>query len=88
MPQSQRHFPNDWPKPIKISDEKAQISDSEIIELAWCDETSFDSIKAQTGMAEKDIITLMQRNLKPSSFRLWRKRVSGRKAKHESRLRD
>ena len=55
------------------------ITNSEIIEMAWCDKTSFDAIEATTGYTEKDVIELM----KPSSFRMWRKRVSGRKAKHE-----
>lgn len=59
---------------------------SEIIELAWDDETSFDMIEKQSGMPEKDVIKLMRRNLKPSSFRMWRKRVSGRKSKHEQLL--
>lgn len=55
----------------------------EVIELAWADEVSFDAIKRQTGMAEADVIKLMRRSLKPSSFRLWRARVSGRKSKHD-----
>ena len=53
-----------------------------IIEMAWCDKTSFDSIKAQTGFAEKDVIKIMRSNLKSSSFKVWRERVHGRKAKH------
>lgn len=60
---------------------------SELIELAWCDDTSFDAIEVQTGLAEQEVITLMRQNLKPSSFRLWRKRVTGRSAKHASRAR-
>ena len=56
---------------------------SEIIEMAWCDETSFDAIQAQTGLMEKQVIEIMRQNMKPSSFRMWRKRVYGRKAKHE-----
>lgn len=55
---------------------------SEIIALAWDDETSFDAIKLQTGLSEGEVITLMRQNMKPSSFRMWRKRVSGRKTKH------
>ena len=55
---------------------------SEIIEMAWCDDTSFDAIYAQTGLREKDVIKIMQTYMKPSSFRMWRKRVSGRKSKH------
>lgn len=55
---------------------------SYIIEMAWDDDTPFDAIKLQTGLLEKDVIALMRRELKPSSYRLWRKRVTGRKSKH------
>lgn len=56
---------------------------SEIIDMAWCDKTSFDDIERITGFAEKQVIALMRANVKASSFRLWRKRVSGRVAKHQ-----
>ncbi len=56
---------------------------SEIIEMAWCDDTSFDAIHAQTGLQEKDVIKIMRTYMKPSSFRMWRKRMYGRKTKHE-----
>lgn len=46
---------------------------SEVVEMAWCDNTSFDAIQAQTGMSEKAVITIMRNNMKPSSFRMWRK---------------
>lgn len=59
-----------------------EITTSEIIEMGWCDETSFDDIKAQTGLSEPQVIEIMRQNMKPSSFRMWRKRVSGRKSKH------
>lgn len=59
------------------------IDINDTIEMAWCDKTSFDDIYTLTGLAESQIIKLMRSNLKPSSFRLWRKRVSGRKAKHK-----
>ncbi|MBK2029134.1 TIGR03643 family protein [Francisella noatunensis] len=62
------------------------ITASKIIEMAWCDKTSFDSIKNITGLSEPQVIKIMQNNLKPSSFRLWRKRVSGRVAKHHKKL--
>ena len=54
-----------------------------IIEMAWCDKTSFDSIKMQTGFSEKEVIKIMRYNLKKASFKVWRERVYGRKAKHE-----
>jgi len=53
-----------------------------IIEMAWEDRTPFDAIELQFGLQEKDVIALMRREMKPSSFRMWRKRVSGRKTKH------
>ncbi|NRA42200.1 MAG: TIGR03643 family protein [Pseudomonadales bacterium] len=55
---------------------------SRIIEMAWEDRTSFEAIEAQFALAEASVIQLMRRELKPSSFRLWRARVSGRKTKH------
>ena len=65
---------------MKINIESQKING--VIEMAWCDKTSFDSIKDQTGLAEKDVIKIMRSNLKSSSFRVWRERVYGRKAKH------
>ena len=47
-----------------------------IIEMAWEDRTSFDAIKLQFGMPEAEVIKLMRNQLKPSSWRLWRKRVN------------
>lgn len=55
---------------------------SEVIELAWSDWTSFEMIEAETGLTEPQVIALMRQELKPSSFRLWRKRASGRTFKH------
>lgn len=54
-----------------------------IIEMAWEDRTSFEAIKLQFGLTERDVIRLMRRTLKRSSFNLWRKRVnSGISQKH------
>ena len=55
---------------------------SRIIEMAWEDRTTFDSIKDQFGLSESEVIKIMRKNLKKSSFKMWRKRVSGRKTKH------
>ena len=54
-----------------------------IIEMAWEDRTPFEAIKLQYGLYEKNVIQLMRREMKESSFKMWRKRVSGRKTKHE-----
>lgn len=53
-----------------------------IIEMAWEDRTPFDAISMQFGLKEQEVITLMRRELKPSSWRRWRKRVQNRKTKH------
>ena len=53
-----------------------------IIEMAWEDRTPFDAIAYQFGLSEPQVIQLMRSQMKPSSFRMWRKRVSGRKTKH------
>jgi uncharacterized protein (TIGR03643 family) len=59
-----------------------------IIEMAWEDRTPFEAIYFQFGLSEGDVISLMRRHLKRSSFELWRKRVhSGISQKH-SRKRD
>ena len=53
-----------------------------IIEMAWEDRTTFDAIKFQFGLKEQEVIQLMRLEMKPKSFKLWRKRVQGRKTKH------
>ncbi len=57
-------------------------NESRIIEMAWEDRTPFEAIEATYDLSEAQVIKLMRRSLKPSSFRLWRQRVSGRKTKH------
>ena len=53
-----------------------------IIEMAWEDRTTFEAIEYQFGITEPEVIQLMRQSMKASSFRMWRKRVSGRKTKH------
>lgn len=50
--------------------------------MAWEDRTPFEAIEQIYGLTESQVIRVMRRELKPSSFRLWRKRVTGRKTKH------
>ena len=59
---------------------------SRIIRFAWEDRTSFEEIEERTGFTEKQVIEVMRRELKPSSFRMWRKRVGGRITKHRRLL--
>lgn len=56
-----------------------------IIEMAWEDRTTFDAIQFQFGLKEQEVIELMRKEMKPSSFRIWRKRVQGRATKHQAK---
>lgn len=59
------------------------IQTDRIIEMAWEDRTPFEAIEFQFGITESEVIEMMRRELKPSSFRLWRKRLnSGVSQKH------
>ena len=50
--------------------------------MAWRDKISFDEIKKKTGFSEREVISIMRKNLKKNSYILWRKRVRGRRTKH------
>ena len=66
----------------KVLDD-AQIS--RVIEMAWEDRTPFAAIEHSYGLNEAGVIKLMRQTLKPSSFRLWRQRVSNRATKHQAK---
>ena len=53
-----------------------------VIEMCWEDRTPFEAIEYQFGLKEDEAIKIMRDNLKAKSFKVWRKRVSGRKTKH------
>ncbi len=57
---------------------------SRIIEMAWEDRTPFESIEVQFGLNESGVIALMRSHMKSSSFRMWRKRMTGRVTKHSA----
>ena len=63
--------------------DEAQVS--RVIEMAWEDRTPFGAIEHSYGLSESDVIKLMRQELKPSSFRLWRQRVSNRATKHQAK---
>lgn len=50
--------------------------------MAWEDRTPFEAIEFQFGLKENDVREIMRNETKPSSFKMWRKRVSGRNTKH------
>lgn len=59
------------------------IAIDRIIEMAWEDRTTFESIQFQFGLKEQEVIDLMRREMKRNSFKMWRERVQGRRTKHE-----
>ncbi len=59
-----------------------EIQLDRIIEMAWKDRTPFEAITFQFGLSEQETIELMRREMKRSSFNMWRKRVQGRATKH------
>ena len=64
---------------------KKNFSEQEIdriIEMAWEDRTPFEAITYQFGISEQETIELMRKEMKRSSFKMWRKRVQGRSTKH------
>lgn len=85
--EANRKFPDDF-IPATPRPDKGALTTSEIVAMAWDDDTSFDDIKTQSGLSEGDVIKIMRGHMQPSSFRMWRKRVSGRASKHKSKIGD
>ena len=68
-----------------MSNKKIRLSKddlSRLIEMAWEDKTPFEAILNSYDVDESELMKLMQANLKPSSYRVWRKRVKERSSKH------
>ena len=57
----------------------------EVIGMAWSDKVSFEEIKKKIGLTEKEVISIMRKNLKKKSYVVWRKRVRGRISKHRKK---
>jgi len=60
--------------------------DNWIIWAGWADRITFEEIKEKTGKNESEVIKIMRKNLKLSSFRLWRKRVHNKSIKHREKF--
>jgi uncharacterized protein (TIGR03643 family) len=80
---------SDLPSPLayvknqkEVSQSLSEVDNDRIIEMAWEDRTPFDAIKIQFGLNEQAVRNLMRKELKASSYRLWRKRVENCKTKH------
>jgi uncharacterized protein (TIGR03643 family) len=71
----------------KVKNPEPNIKDDNwIIWAAWADRITFEEIKEKTGKTESEVIKIMRRSLKPSSFRLWRKRVHTKSIKHRKKF--
>ncbi len=67
---------------MKVQKTLTESELSRVIEMAWEDRTPFDAIQMSFGLSESDVIDLMRREMKRTSFKMWRKRVTGRGTKH------
>ena len=77
-----------YPEPFSSSHPDAALNTadlSRVIEMAWEDHTPFEAIEQLYGLSEPQVIVLIRQSMKPSSFRMWRKRVTGRASKHLAR---
>ena len=76
-----------WPQTkIKKPEPKNIDSDDWIIWAGWADRITFEEIFEKTNKTESDVIKIMRKNLKPSSFRLWRERVNKKSIKHRKKF--
>ena len=73
----------------KVKNPEPNIKDDNwIIWAAWADRITFEEIKEKTGKTESEVIKIMRRNLKPSSFRLWRTRVHNKSLKNRKKFKE
>ena len=66
--------------------EPKEKDDNWVIWAAWADRITFEEIREKTGKTELEVIKLMRKNLKPSSFKLWRKRAKNKSIKHQKKF--
>ena len=66
--------------------EPKKKDDNWVIWAAWADRITFEEIKQKTGKTESEVIKIMRRSVKPTSFRLWRKRVNQKSIKHRKKF--
>ena len=68
----------------RIQETLSEADLDRIIQMAWEDRTSFDTIRSQFGLTPGEVIKLMRQQLTEGSFKLWRKRTAGRRTKHQA----
>lgn len=84
---SARDFNINKKKKVKQSNLTFTETDkNRLVEMAWQDRISFDTIKELYGFSENEVKKMMRNLLKKSSFKMWRKRVQGRATKHKLKL--
>lgn len=76
---------NDKSSSATAAKELDDVQLSRVIEMAWEDRTPFEAIEHSYALDETAVIKLMRQTLKPSSFRLWRQRVTNRATKHQAK---
>ena len=69
-----------------LNKEYLRMNVNALIEMAWSDEATFSDIEREFGIKEPEVKRIMQNNLKPGSYRLWRKRVRWIKEKQKKHL--
>ena len=77
---------NNFPKTKVKNPEPKKKGTDWVIWAAWADRITFEEIKEKTGKNESQVIKIMRKNLKPSAFRLWRKRVHNTSIKHRKKF--
>ena len=71
----------------KVKNPEPEVKDDNwVISAAWADRITFEEIREKTGRSESDVIKIMRKSLKPSSFRLWRKRAHKTSIKHRKKF--
>ena len=75
-------------RPItKVKNYEPKLDDPDwIIWAAWADRITFEDIKKKTGKSESEVIKIMRKSLKSSSFKLWRKRTKNQSIKHRKKF--
>ena len=71
----------------RVKNPEPDVNDPDwVIWAAWADRITFEDIEKKTGKTESEVIKIMRRSIKPSSFRLWRKRVNQKSIKHRKKF--
>ena len=76
-------------KPKKQKQDLTPFKEEDInrlIEMAWQDRTTFDTIFELYGLTQNQVQKKMRTLIKKSSFIMWRKRVQNKATKHKKKV--